>query len=91
MGLKKIPKKTKLLGYTIVIEEVSQEAMDQMYDQPERSGNEGLWVCNTHDEIFRIYLTKELSLETKWSVLWHEMGHAWLDISTHDVETRCMK
>ena len=83
--LKKLPKKTKLLGYTIVIEEISQEAMDQMCDHP---ANEGLWVSNPSEGFFRIYLTKEPSIETRWSTLWHEMGHAWLDISAHDIETR---
>ena len=84
--LKRIPKKTKLLGYTIVIEEISQAAMDEMCDTPD---NEGLWSQSYMEGRFKIYLCKEPSIETKWATLWHELGHAWLDISAADIETRC--
>ena len=53
--LKRIPKKTKLLGYTINIEEVSQQAMDDMCREP---GNAGLWNGTTKDDHFKIYLAK---------------------------------
>ncbi len=86
--LKRIPKKTKLLGYTIHIEEISQAAMDEMCDT---KGNDGLWAQSYMEGRFKIYLCKESSVENKWYTLWHEMGHAWLDISAADIETRCQK
>ena len=79
--LKRIPKKTKLLGWTITIEEVSQSVIDDLSDEP---GSPGLFHAKYSDAKFTIYLAKEPSPAVKWETLWHEMGHAHLDIWSHD-------
>jgi len=79
--LKRIPKKTKLLGWTIIIEEVSQSIIDDLSDEP---GAPGLWHAIYKDARFTIYLAKEPSLNERWATLWHEMDHAVNDIRDHD-------
>jgi len=85
--LKKIPKIVKYLGYTIRVEEISQGAMDEVAST---QGLSGLWADDRENGNYAIYLVKELSAEAKWNTFWHEMGHAYMDISDHDMMGRRM-
>ncbi len=83
--LKRIPKTTKLLGWHIVIEVVSQAIIDDLCDE---KGAPGLWHAMYKDNKFTVYLAKEPPIKEQWKTLWHEMDHAFNDLRDHDEKER---
>jgi len=83
--LKRIPKTIRYMGYPIAVEQISQEVMDDLCDEP---GVPGLWRANYKEAKFTIYLVKDPDVMEMWDTLWHEMGHAYLDVGKHDLVER---
>jgi len=79
--LKRIPKTVRYVGYLITVEQISQEVMNDLCDEP---GTPGLWLARYEEEKFTVYLTKGRTDLEKWRTFWHEMDHAYTDISEHD-------
>lgn len=86
--LKRPPKVLTYAGYKIHTELVSREAIAEMEQKEVEEAPDGLWCPDYIGNQSRIYIVKDLGTIVMWETYWEELGHAYIDLSKHDMRER---
>ena len=90
---RRLPRKVGVGPYQVQVILATQTTLREVMDDDEGEGLfNGCWEPTLDDETDRyhgrIYILATLPMHKKWSVLWHELGHAMTDLEGWDTELR---